>query len=150
MGRRGPKPGFMRDNRKTKDLGCESGRPQFYFVYVIASGAGPVKIGISRDVRFRLSQLQHASAFPLRLAFAEMMDSEIDARIVEKNCHKRLRAYRLRGEWFDSGVDAAVSVVSAEVAFKRKCRMDVMAIGASVRNFGGGIYGEKWNAGGIA
>lgn len=66
-------------------------------VYFIQMGeAGPTKIGFTnRDAKTRLSQLQHATPFPLHLR------KEIKGtRRAEKLFHRYFKPERIRGEWF--------------------------------------------------
>ncbi len=66
-------------------------------VYFIQAGdSGPIKIGISEDIQFRLRELQVASPESLRLLASVEGDRE-----TEKGLHARFSAYWRSGEWFD-------------------------------------------------
>lgn len=82
-------------------------------VYVIAAGAaGPVKIGISRDPRRRLKELQAHSPARLR---CHMFVRELDGRDreFEAHLHATLNSHRLHGEWFAVSADQAEAAVDA-------------------------------------
>lgn len=66
-------------------------------VYFVQQGAnGPIKIGVSRDVQARLTQLQTSSAHPLQLLVSVAGGSALEADL-----HKQFEADRLHGEWFE-------------------------------------------------
>lgn len=67
------------------------------FVYFIQAGDdGPVKIGITRDPKKRLSYLQVGNHLPLRLiGLWPAADSEEEAFL-----HSYLEGERIRGEWY--------------------------------------------------
>lgn len=84
-------------------------------VYVIANQDGAVKIGIAADVRKRLSGLQTATPYPLKLRLF-VGDLQGRARQIEKECHRRLDQHRVSGEWFKVEWREAVDVVRRVVA----------------------------------
>lgn len=64
------------------------------------------KIGITKDVEYRLKQLQTASPYEIKVITAIKIDN---AEKLEKELHKRYSANHIRGEWFElptSEVDA--------------------------------------------
>lgn len=65
-------------------------------IYFIQSGLdGPIKIGISSDPVFRMTQMQTGMPHTLRLlAFYP------GTRVDEQKLHKQLAKFRIRGEWF--------------------------------------------------
>lgn len=66
------------------------------FVYFIeATGLDRVKVGVARDPRKRLAELQVGSAVELRLIKAVPGDREIEYEL-----HRRWREHRTIGEWF--------------------------------------------------
>ena len=67
-----------------------------YMVYC----AGKVKIGITRDILRRLSQLRHGSPNPMSLIWLIHGDKR-----TEQALHKRFSEVRQRGEWFDVSED---------------------------------------------
>lgn len=65
-------------------------------VYFIQRGLdGPVKIGVTVDVRRRIEELQVGSAEELRLLVALPGTPEDESLL-----HKRFAAFHIRGEWF--------------------------------------------------
>ena len=69
------------------------------FIYVISSEMGPVKIGLSSDVRNRLKVLQTSFPYTLSISFQERIIRS-SAEFVEKKAHATLADRRMRGEWF--------------------------------------------------
>lgn len=69
------------------------------FLYFIQAGGpgGPIKVGHSRDVNKRLSQLQTGNHLPLQVVAAMPFE---DAAERENNLHWLLSDYRIEGEWF--------------------------------------------------
>jgi hypothetical protein len=64
-----------------------------YFVQGVAGG--PIKIGISRDVERRRTELQRVERQPLRVL------ATIEGTMADESAlHARFVAHRLRGEWF--------------------------------------------------
>ena len=66
-------------------------------IYIISTDRGVVKIGISHNPVERLTNLQTASPFPLRLVYAAVHS---DAARLEAVVHHNLRSRRAYGEWF--------------------------------------------------
>lgn len=67
--------------------------------FILEAQSNSIKIGVSKDVEKRLSQLQTSNAFPLLLI--GRMQNRID---LEKNLHEKFKKYRLKGEWFSTNV----------------------------------------------
>ena len=67
------------------------------FVYFIQwEEDGPVKIGVATDLDDRLNMLQVACPYKLKvIGFIANAD-----HVLEKQIHKKLKAYHIRGEWF--------------------------------------------------
>ena len=69
-------------------------------LYAIRStGSGQFKIGIPKHPESRLQELQVGS--PIRLEIVSLTD--IESPGAEREAHRALASYRLRGEWFDFG-----------------------------------------------
>ena len=69
-------------------------------VYFIQAGEdGPIKIGFSKDVESRLTDLQVASPEELRLLRTIEGTKEDEAHV-----HYLFSSYRLRGEWFEPAI----------------------------------------------
>jgi hypothetical protein len=79
-------------------------------IYLISRQSGVIKVGISANVRGRLSTLRTASHEPLMLAFdAHVGDG---AAALERAVHEGLDARRLSGEWFKVTPDAAIAAIT--------------------------------------
>lgn len=83
------------------------------YIYLISCN-GYFKVGIANDVESRLAQLQTGS--PYELQIEECYEFE-NSEIVEKAIHQAWKANRVRGEWFDKGVNK----VTAVSEFQRIC-----------------------------
>jgi T5orf172 domain len=85
---RGMSKSVLDGGEKEGQAGAEemSGRS----IYVIRSKLGPVKIGVARNARNRLSQLRTSSHVPLFLDYAAAVDS--DVLVLEGRVHKALMA----------------------------------------------------------
>lgn len=78
-------------------------------VYVMASGQGPVKIGVSARIHSRVTTLCGASPYPISVAYmAEVSD---DPYLLETYVHWRLADKRLNAEWFDIGPEEAITAI---------------------------------------
>ena len=64
-------------------------------VYFIGNNNGQVKIGYSKNPASRLSALQTASPYPLKILALKSGGTEVEADL-----HKRFSESRLEGEWF--------------------------------------------------
>ncbi len=71
-----------------------------YFVRELRDGH--IKIGVSQEIRRRLSQLQTGS--PCELALMGWLESQDDFGL-ERDLHREYSAKRLRGEWFSINQD---------------------------------------------
>ncbi len=84
------------------------------YVYVIARTdrrgrpVGPTKIGITKDPRQRLRTLQTANPRPLVLCktFRVLRAAEL-----EREVHRRLSRFRMKGEWFALSPEQAVTAI---------------------------------------
>lgn len=79
------------------------------FVYLIASGRNIIKVGKAGDVRKRVRGLQTASPFEMQV-FHTIEVSTQNVGALEKLIHKRLKRYRLRGEWFRIERQTAIDI----------------------------------------
>ena len=87
-----------------------SGAGSMTSVYVIASEAGPLKVGIAGNPRRRLSTLRTASAVRLGMVYSAKISG--DAKAVERRAHELLTSGRLSGEWFDVPQNQAVAAIA--------------------------------------
>jgi hypothetical protein len=85
-------------------------------VYVIASSAGGVKIGIAENPHVRLRDLQVGSPHRLRLELSVAAPSREIARAAERRCHTALADHHMSGEWFEVEVEEARRVVELALA----------------------------------
>jgi predicted DNA-binding transcriptional regulator AlpA len=69
-------------------------------VYFIRAGQGAIKIGIARDPRKRLFELQVGTSDELRI-----LHTIPGTEDTERALHERFAHLRLRGEWFRAGFD---------------------------------------------
>lgn len=70
-------------------------RPAIATIYFIGSEAGPIKIGVTENLKFRLQALRLSSPVALTV-----LASKSAHRNAERQYHKRFAAHRLHGEWF--------------------------------------------------
>lgn len=83
------------------------------FVYFIASGRDIIKVGMAKDVGKRVRALQTGGPFEMKVIHKIEVAAERVAAL-EKLIHKRLKRYRIRGEWFR--VEPALAIRTAERA----------------------------------
>lgn len=83
-------------------------RPESLVYFIQAGEDGPIKIGTTGDLESRLNTLQAGS--PARLhVLATVRDQ---GSTFERRLHLRLKAYRLRGEWFTPHADVLEAVAA--------------------------------------
>lgn len=88
------------------------------FVYLVAEAEeGPVKIGRSSDYWKRLKEIQIGNPRPLRLK-ALLYTRECE--VIEAQVHDRLGRRRIRGEWFDVSVPAAIVAMQRTIKARRR------------------------------
>lgn len=81
-----------------------------YFIQM-QNSKGPIKIGVAEDARFRLSDLQVGNPHKLRLLGSCPGDRRLEATI-----HKRLKNWRIRGEWFQPTIEV-VDEIAKHISF---------------------------------
>ena len=69
-------------------------------VYVIAAGDF-IKIGITRDLQTRIDALKTGCPLAIVPQYYTVLESESDAREVERDAHKHFSKLKVRGEWFE-------------------------------------------------
>lgn len=69
-------------------------------LYVIGPRGGPLKIGITDDVRTRRSALNIGNPLYLRVFHQEEFATESEAKRWERELHHHFRESHIRGEWF--------------------------------------------------
>ena len=80
------------------DAAAYEGRRYVYFIRI--GEDGPIKIGLTDDVKRRLEQLQTANPEALRLIACVPGDRRLEAHL-----HRRFTSDRINGEWFRPGTD---------------------------------------------
>lgn len=84
------------DAENDSPAGVGSVQTRVYFVQW--KGGGPLKIGVTKDIKKRLIELQNGSAIELRLVDTVPGDRDLEQRI-----HLELSRHRIRGEWYLPG-----------------------------------------------
>ncbi len=72
-----------------------------YFLEAVGCSPAVVKIGVSSFVLARISSLQTGMPFKLRLIGYVTYPTDTAARSAESKLHKKFKAKRLEGEWFE-------------------------------------------------
>lgn len=75
-------------------------RPASLYVLGMAEQPDHVKIGIATSIALRLSELQTANPFSLKLLASKSFPTKGDARRYEQELHQRFADCRAVGEWF--------------------------------------------------
>lgn len=70
-----------------------------YVYFAQAGEGGPVKIGIAKDVKQRITNLQTGNPKRIKLLCSPMVD-ESQANLTESYLHRIFHGFRLEGEWF--------------------------------------------------
>ena len=74
-----------------------------YFIACGGVGSSTTKIGVTSDLQKRIDSLQTGNPYRLRcIAYIECHKKE-DAYKLENYLHRKLKRFRLMGEWFRSG-----------------------------------------------
>lgn len=80
------------------------------YIYVMQRKSGPCKIGVSKNVKTRLMQLNTASFEPITLEYWADIDGD-GAYHVEGMVHELLK-YNLHGEWFSVQIYDAIKAIA--------------------------------------
>lgn len=76
------------------------------FLYLIRSGSrGPIKIGVAVNVEKRLQSLQVGNPYELTVLVKIDCQSRAKAYETENKLHRIYARKRMRGEWFDGGIN---------------------------------------------
>jgi hypothetical protein len=97
------------------DLTGGPGKVDGAFLYAITDPRGQVKIGVTKNPRRRLDELQVGSPYQLR--FLQIWATPGEGYDVELEAHVLLERFKTRGEWFKVG--AANALASVELAASR-------------------------------
>ena len=87
------------------------------YIYGITSGDA-IKLGISRNPGKRLQDLQTSNSSPLALAWQIQAPTRVIAKAVEGRLHRRLKSFRLSGEWFNSAVSDEANHLAQEILLR--------------------------------
>lgn len=81
------------------------------YIYVIGREEGPVKVGITSNLKGRLCQIQTGCYFKAEILHAEPMLDRSHALHHEAAFHDVYAEKRLVGEWFDLEADLAIELI---------------------------------------
>jgi hypothetical protein len=82
----------------------------FYLYLISVVPDGPIKVGVSNDIKRRMSCLQ--ASFPFKLILIKKWNVSGDALFkVESIAHYKLSEHRVQGEWFSCGIDFAINLI---------------------------------------
>lgn len=78
---------------------------EIMFLYFLRAGnRGAIKIGIAKDVKKRIDELQVGNAFQLNLLATIPCDCRDQALELERRIHAFFKRQRIRGEWFQGNI----------------------------------------------
>ena len=83
------------------------------YVYIIGAKDGPFKIGVAKDVKKRLKNLQTGSYSRLYIHAVKKCNSREEARSVELSAHISLSTMKMTGEWFSCALTDAIYATDA-------------------------------------
>lgn len=70
------------------------------FIYVIGSNGPPYKVGISKDPKRRLKNIQ--TGHPHKLEILSIKETAFNkTKLLETIIHRNINKYKTHGEWFD-------------------------------------------------
>ena len=90
-----------------------------YYVYLIQSASGAVKIGISYDPRSRLATLQTGNHEKLAMVYGLEVRTQRIAKALESVLHERYRKHQLTNEWYRVSPDEIIADIRFATAFAR-------------------------------
>lgn len=83
-------------------------------IYIFENMLYPIiKIGMSDNPNKRLTTVENAAGFPLKLVYES--EPILRPKITENLIHKRLKDFRTKGEWFNIPVKVAIEHIDAAV-----------------------------------
>lgn len=89
-----------------------------YIYFVQQETAGPIKIGLAKDVLKRLDGLLNGSACDLHLRAVVPGD-----RAVERELHRRFSGHHVRGEWFNPHAEILAFIEGVPKALLRDLKL---------------------------
>ena len=87
-----------------KDFIYKPTYPEYAYMYIISDNNGYMKIGIAKDPKKRLKQLQTGHPSKLDLLFTEEFYCRRSHLLkIEKLVHEKIksRVHKMKGEWFE-------------------------------------------------
>ena len=82
----------------------------FYLYLISAIPDGPIKVGVSNDVKRRMASLQ--ASFPFKLLLIKKWNIFGESLFkVESIAHYKLSEHRVQGEWFNCSSDVAINLI---------------------------------------
>ena len=87
---------------------CDSG-----YVYVISNDRNQVKVGITSNLKRRVSAIRCGCPSAVVSFSSERIDN---CRAVESKCHSNLEDFASAGEWFNCSVDTAINSVKSAIS----------------------------------
>lgn len=79
--------------------------PKKHVVYFVQADCGPIKIGTTGNIEWRLKTLEGQSPVPVKL-----LATTSGQRLDEYAYHARFAAHRLHGEWFSPHPDLLAEI----------------------------------------
>ena len=80
-------------------------------LYVIRNTiTGLIKIGVTNNIKRRISQLECATGCELETVFCSVVAD--NTKEIEKELHQRFADFRQRGEWFDVDADLVINAIT--------------------------------------
>ncbi|WBU27535.1 GIY-YIG nuclease family protein [Rhodopseudomonas palustris] len=98
-------------------------------VYVMSSGDGCLKVGISRNLSRRLGELQTGNPNPIRVLAESVPLSVKEARAIESAALLALASHRAKGEWLVCEKHSVLTVVNAALAVSGKPALCERSVG---------------------
>lgn len=98
------------------------------YIYIISNDQGFVKVGVSKDPKRRLKQLQTGNEHKLELLFTEEFEcSRKHILRVEKLIHKELKRIttKMIGEWFKIDEDKLTSIKNTIIYHRIRYEDDI-------------------------
>jgi hypothetical protein len=95
-------------------------------LYIMESGTGDLKIGISKNPKARLRAMRSHNASEVEIVHVQELGD--DAWKVEGHAHRLLKPHHIKGEWFSTSVERALAAISSAVT----CVANGESVGRSV------------------
>lgn len=80
------------------------------YVYVMRSGTGLCKVGVTKDIEKRRAVLERGSGFAV--VVVHIFGPFNSAKRLEASAHQSLAQHRRSGEWFDCPAEHAVQAIA--------------------------------------